>query len=103
MELHGLTNEEILFVYMSNKKRIETYSLILEKRGIYNELEIPEVGYISVFRNMNEEDLADMLESPHYKICLQIQDKLEPIVDMIQENLPEEYKKISEIFKDLEE
>jgi hypothetical protein len=52
---------------------------------------------------MNEEDLADMLESPHYKVCLQIQEKLEPIVDMIQENLPEVYEKISEIFKDLEE
>jgi hypothetical protein len=52
---------------------------------------------------MNEEDLADMLESSHYKVCLQIQEKLEPIVDMIQENLPEVYEKISEIFKDLEE
>ena len=103
MELHGLTNEEILFVYMSNKKRIETYSLILEKRGIYNELEIPEVGYVSVFRNMGEEDLAEMLESPHYKLALQIQEKLEPIADMIQENLPEEYEKIDKIFKDLEE
>lgn len=103
MELHGLTNEEILFIYKSNELKINTYNLIIEKKGVYNELEVPELGFISVFRTMNEEDLEELLESPHFKMCIQIQEKLEPVVDIIQETLPEEYERIDKMFKDLEE
>ena len=103
MELHGLTNEEIIFIYKSNELKINTYNHIIEKKGMYNELEIPEVGFISVFRNMSDEDLDELLESPHFKICIQIQEKLEPIIEMIQETSPEEYERISKIFNDLEE
>lgn len=103
MELHGLTNEEIIFIYKSNELKINTYNTILEKKGMYNEIEIPEFGFISVFKIMSEEDLEELLESPHFKICVQIQEKLEPVVDIIRETLPEEYEKISKIFNDLEE
>jgi hypothetical protein len=103
MELHGLTNEEIIFIYKINQKSIDTYNLIVEKKGIYEELEIPEMGYISVFRTMNDEDLDDMMESEHYKMCLQIEEKLGPVVDMIEETLPEVYEKVENIFKKLSE
>jgi len=103
MELHGLTNEEIIFIYKINQKSIHTYNLIFEKKGIYEELEIPDMGYISVFRTMNDEDLDDMMESEHYKMCLQIEEKLGPVVDMIEETLPEVYEKVENIFKKLSE
>ncbi len=103
MELHGLTNEEIVFIYKINQKSIDTYNLIVEKQGIYEELEIPEMGYISVFKKMNDEDIEIMMESEHYKMCLQIEEKLAPIVDMIEETLPDVYSKVEDIFKKLSE
>lgn len=103
MELHGLTNEEIVFIYKINQKSIDTYNLIVEKQGIYEELEIPEMGYISVFKKMNDEDIEIMMESEHYKMCLQIEEKLAPIVDMIEETLPDVYNKVEDIFKKLSE
>jgi len=103
MELHGLTNEEIVFIYKINYKSIDTYNRIFEKKGIYEELEIPDMGYISVFRTMNDEDLDDMMESEHYKMCLQIEEKLAPVVDIIEETLPEVYEKVENIFKKLSE
>ena len=103
MELHGLTNEEIIFIYKINQKSIDTYNLIVEKQGIYEELEIPEMGYISVFKKMNDEDIEIMMESEHYKMCLQIEEKLAPIVDMIEETLPDVYSKVEDIFKKLSE
>jgi hypothetical protein len=103
MELHGLTNEEIIFIYKINQKSIDTYNLIVEKKGIYDELEIPEMGYISVFKNMSDEDIEVMMESEHYKMCVQIENKLAPVVDMIEETLPEVYEKVENIFKKLSE
>jgi hypothetical protein len=103
MELHGLTNEEIVFIYKINQKSIDTYNLIVEKQGIYEELEIPDMGYISVFKKMNDEDIEIMMESEHYKMCLQIEEKLAPIVDMIEETLPDVYSKVEDIFKKLSE
>jgi uncharacterized protein (DUF849 family) len=68
MELHGLTNEEIIFIYKVNQKSIDTYNIIVEKKGIYEELEIPDMGYISVFRTMNDEDLDD--ESKNHNLTI---------------------------------
>jgi hypothetical protein len=103
MELHGLTNEEIIFIYKINQKSIDTYNFIVEKKGIYDELEIPDMGYISVFKNMSDEDIEVMMESEYYKMCLQIEEKLAPVVDIIEETLPEVYEKVENIFKKLSE
>jgi len=103
MELHGLTNEEIVFLYKSNERWINTYNIIIEKKGMYNELEIPQMGYISVFKEMADEDIDEMMESAHYKYCVEIQTKLEPVIDMIQESLPDIYEKVENAFKNLVE
>ena len=103
MELHGLNNEEIVFLYKSNQKWIDTYNLIIEKKGMYNEIEIPQMGYISVFKEMSEDDINEMMESAHYKYSVEIQTKLEPVVDMIQESLPDIYEKVQNAFKNLVE
>jgi hypothetical protein len=70
---------------------------------MYNELEIPQMGYISVFKEMADEDIDEMMESAHYKYCVEIQTKLEPVIDMIQESLPEIYEKVENAFKNLVE
>jgi hypothetical protein len=103
MEHFGLNNEEIVFLYKTILQEIDRYNLIVEKRGIYNELEIPEMGFISVFKTLNDETIDEILESPHFKFCIQIEKQLSNVVDMIEESLPEEYEKIDKIFKDLEE
>lgn len=103
MEHFGLNNEEIIFLYKTILLEIDRYNLIVEKRGIYNELEVPEMGFISVFKVLNDETIDEILESPHFKFCIQIEKRLAPVVDMIEDSLPEEYEKIDKIFKDLEE
>jgi hypothetical protein len=61
------------------------------------------MGYISVFKNMSDDELDVMMESEHYKMCIQIENKLAPVVDMIEETLPEVYEKVENIFKKLSE
>ena len=103
MELHGVTNEEIIFIYEFSQKSVLSYFLVVEKEGIYDVLELPGLGYTSVFQFMSVEVIEVMLGSEHYLMCLQIENKLAPVVDMIEETLPEVYEKVENIFKKLSE
>jgi hypothetical protein len=54
------------------------------------------------FKEMTEQDLLDLLDDPHYKYCLSVEEKLAPIVELIQEELPELYNKVASSFGKVE-
>ena len=95
---HSLDNEEVIFVYLTNKKFLDQYNMIFDQGGIESIMDLSESAYVVGFKPMNEQDLIDLMDDPHYKYCVEVDKKLEPIVELIKEELPKLYDKVSESF-----
>jgi hypothetical protein len=97
---HNLDNEEILFIYITNKKFLDKYESIFDAGGIEKSLDLQEGGLITAFRMLTDEDIDEIKKDNHYLYCLSVDKKLSPIIDIIRETLPELYDKILESFND---
>lgn len=95
---HNLDNEEVVFLYMSNKKFVEQYNLIFEQGGVESVMDLSDSAYVVGFKQLSEQDLLDLMDDSHYKYCLSIDTKLAPIVELIRETLPELYNKVQKSF-----
>ena len=95
---HSLDNEEVIFVYLTNKKFLDQYNMIFDQGGVESIMDLSESAYVVGFKQMTEQDLIELLDDPHYKYCVAVDKKLEPIVELIREELPKLYNKVSESF-----
>ncbi|NBP16058.1 hypothetical protein EBU95_16980 [bacterium] len=95
---HNLDNEEVVFIYLSNRRFIDQYNAIFEQGGLETVADITPDSYIVTFRPFDEEQLLQMMDDTHYKYCLGIDEKLKPIVELIREELPDLYKKVTHSF-----
>jgi len=95
---HNLDNEEVVFLYLSNKKFVEQYDIIFEQGGIESIMDLSDSAYVVGFKQMSEQDLLDLMDDSHYKYCVSVDKKLLPIVELIRETLPELYKKVEKSF-----
>ena len=95
---HNLDNEEVIFLYLSNRKFVEQYDIIFEQGGVESVMDLSDSAYVVGFKQMSEQDLMDLMDDPHYKYCLSVDKKLEPIVELIRETLPELYTKVENSF-----
>ena len=96
---HNLDNEEVLFIYFLNKTFVQRYSETLEIGGIEEFVEINENTVINTFKQLTDEALKEMLDSPHYNYCLKIDSKLGPIIELIRDSFPDLYDKVRQSFK----
>jgi hypothetical protein len=85
MKLSDLDNREILFIYFSNRKWLDTYEDIFEHKSLEDVMNILDFGQIRITQPLTDEDISKMQESEHYIIASNINKKLEDIVDMIEE------------------
>ena len=95
---HNLDNEEVIFLYLSNKKFIDQYSIIFENGGIESVMDLSDSAYVVGFKQLSEQDLINLLDDPHHKYCVSVNEKLEPIVELIRETLPKLYDKVEKSF-----
>jgi hypothetical protein len=95
---HNLDNEEVIFLYLSNRKFIDQYSIIFENGGVESVVDLSDSAYVVGFKQMSEQDLLDLMEDSHYKYCQSVDEKLSPIVELIRETLPELYTKVEKSF-----
>jgi hypothetical protein len=95
---HNLDNEEVIFLYLSNRKFVEQYDIIFEQGGVESVMDLSDSAYVVGFKQMSEQDLMDLMDDPHYKYCVSVDKKLEPIVELIRETLPELYTKVEKSF-----
>ena len=95
---HNLDNEEVVFLYMSNKKFVDQYEFIFEQGGIESVMDLSDSAYVVGFKQMSEQDLLDLMDDAHYKYCVSVDKKLSPIVELIRETLPELYSKVEQSF-----
>lgn len=95
---HNLDNEEVVFLYLSNKKFVDQYNIIFELGGIESVMDLSDSAYVVGFKEMSEQDLLDLMDDSHYKYCVNVDSKLSPIVELIRETLPELYTKVEQSF-----
>ncbi len=96
---HNLDNEEVLFVYLSNRKFIDKYDKVFEMGGMESSIELDEGSFVTSFREMSDDELYTLMQNPHYQYCVSIEEKLLPIIELIKETLPELYDKVESSFK----
>jgi hypothetical protein len=95
---HNLDNEEVVFLYLSNKKFIDQYNTIFENGGIESVVDLSDSAYVVGFKQLSEQDLLNLMDDPHYKYCVNVNEKLEPIVELIRETLPKLYNMVEKSF-----
>jgi len=80
MKISELTNAEILFLYYRQTKFVEIHdSLVYDlKHGIHNPL------ISDSFLDLNK-----LINNPHIAMIRSINDKLQPIVELIEESFPD--------------
>lgn len=99
---HNLDNEEVMFVYLTNKKFLSGYQNIFEKGGVESVLDLSETAYVVGFKAFSEDDISDLRNDNHYLYCVSVHEKLKPIVELIRGELPELYDKVKQSFGKVE-
>lgn len=102
MKLSDLSNEEVLFMYFSNRKWLDTYEDIFKYKELHDRLDILDVGFVTVTQKLNDDDIERMRETHHYKLALAVETKLYPLVDMIQDADADLYQSVVECFNKAE-
>lgn len=102
MKLSELSNEEVLFMYFSNRKWLDVYEDIFKYRELNDRLDILDVGFVTVTQKLEDSDIERISESRHYKLASNVEIKLYPLVDMIQEADANLYNSVVECFKKAE-
>jgi malonyl CoA-acyl carrier protein transacylase len=98
MNLSTLDNREILFIYFSNRKWVDTYEDIFENKSLEDVMSILDFGQIRVTQPLTDEDLDKMTESQHYKLACQIHEKFHNVVELIEEADPDLYAEVKNCF-----
>ena len=92
---HNLDNEEVIFIYLTNKKFLSQYNSIFEQGGVESVMDLSESAYVVGFKEMSEQDLMDLMDDDHFKYCQAVDMKLGPIIELIREELPKLYDKVN--------
>lgn len=95
--MYGLTNEQIVFIYLSLKAVNERYDEVFGK-GQITQL-VLGMGQTLVSASLGDEIIADLKQSDHYKLLSETVSKLEPIYELIADVEPDMVNKVKEIFK----
>jgi hypothetical protein len=98
MTLNDLDNKEILFLYFSNRKWIDTYEDIFEHKSIEEVMSILDYGQIRITQNLSDEDMEKIQDTDHYKLANRIHEKLHPIIELIEEVDLDLYTEVKECF-----
>lgn len=85
MNINELSNAEVLFLYFSNQNYIDGINDILEHGSTYQELDLAGISRIIIEKPLLPEELEELRHSVFYLNALSVNDKLEPIVQMIKE------------------
>jgi len=99
MRLSDLDNREILFIYFSNRKWLDTYEDIFEYKSTEDVLNILDFGQIRITQPLTDEDIVKIQESDHFILATNINRKLEDIVDMIEEADKDLYADVKSCFE----
>lgn len=94
MKLNELNNEEIVFLYIRNHETLSVVENIIKEKMATETIEILDYGIISVSRTLTDEDVKEIQDGDYYKNLININEKLEPIAQMIEDVDPDMYERV---------
>jgi hypothetical protein len=100
-QLAGLTNEQIVFIYLRLKKYADYVNdLILE--GYSTRKITIGFGDVQTETRITDDDLQIIIEIPVVQMYMSIEKSLAPIVELIKDSEPELYNKIEAMIAEAE-
>src|ERR1035437_7008367 len=90
----NLNNEQIMFLYLLNKGYYDHYVGIIERGGLLRSVSNPFGKSVEVFDRLPPDKLEEMKKDPMYTAVRQVNEKLEPLVDIIKSSMEDEYEQI---------
>jgi hypothetical protein len=92
---HNLDNREIVFIYLSNLRTLNSIKEMLERKEI--ESSMPFMGSEISFRlALTEESIDKIVTHDYYKCLESVNSKLKVIVDLIRDVDPELYEDVKD-------
>lgn len=96
---YGLDNKEIVYLYLQNKKLADFIDNLMQEGYEKGSLTF-DIGDIILSSDITSAELMEILNIKKVKMAMSINDKLEPIVDMIKNTLPELYQEVVDIMEE---
>lgn len=98
-DFHGLSNQQIVFLYLVNKSTITKYTDVINRRGYTMPADIPGLGRVLILKEVSQETIERVQNSPVLKQAQEIYDTLHPVVELIKESSEPDYQRAKEIFE----
>ena len=83
----GLSNEEIVYIYLYLNDKLSDYDEIINNNGVSHVIEGP-LGKVGFFQEYNEEKINFLKNATKIKYMRNIVNKLKPIVEIISDAEP---------------
>lgn len=93
MKFQELNNEEIVLIYLRQRKFLEVHEDLVQQA----EHLLTYTGMLDETQELLVRNLEKMKSAKHVQMLNEINEKLEPIVDLIYEADPDLYEKIDHI------
>ena len=97
MAYHNLTNEEIVFLYYMSASVISQYEETFTDETIIQSLPTNN-GVIEVTIGLPKDFVEEIMQSKHYTIMKDVNNKLKPIYELIKDVEPEIVAVIDDLF-----
>ena len=94
LNLKGLNNKELLLIFNRVDKYFNDLNKNLENSELHKTTFNSKTPEIEVFE-LSSEDIKTIMDSEYYNTLKSIVDKLEPIIELINEEEPELSKKLN--------
>lgn len=97
MSYNNLTNEEIVFLYYVSSSVVIQYEETFAEKSITQTLPT-ELGSVEVTLGLPEDFIDEIMKSKHYTLMKEVNKKLKPIYELIQDVEPEIVAVIDALF-----
>ena len=96
---YGLDNKEIVYLYLQNKKLADFVNDLVQEGYQKGRLSF-DLGDMILSSDIPSSELMEIMDIKKVKIAMSINDKLEPIVEMIKNTIPEVYEEAVAIMEE---
>lgn len=96
---YGLDNKEIVYLYLQNKKLADFVNDLVQEGYEKGRLSF-DLGDMVLSSDITSSELMEIMDIKKVKIAMSINDKLEPIVEMIKNTIPEVYEEAVAIMEE---
>lgn len=81
----GLTNEEIVLLYLKNETLLEKFQTIIEEKELGVDMMFDDTNGVSIVKKLSDEQVERIKNNPQYQLLLSIDSKLGTIYDLIED------------------